>query len=61
LVSKKRICNGLQGGWSQVRGSFVTSQEASHKEDDVSMVYLKDCTKRETLFNGLQYLEADLK
>jgi hypothetical protein len=43
-----------------VRGSLVTSLLASHKEDDVSMGYLKDCTKRETFFNDLQYLEVDL-
>ncbi len=34
-------------------GSLMTSLEASLKLDDLSMAYLKDCTKRETFINDL--------
>ncbi len=31
------------------------------KWDDLSMAYLKDCTKRDIFFNDLQYLEAEVR
>ncbi len=66
----------VPGGWPQVRWSFTGSLEGVHKKRDIfqwrtvpggwpqgrdlPMAYSKDCTKRETFFNVLQYLEVGL-